>query len=127
MWNRNLLLSTIIVSSFAAVAPTAQAAVQVYIDTPPPAVRYEVVPAPRKGYVGAPGYWNWNNHRHVWARGHWERQRVGYYYHPNRWTQNEGRWTREGGRWDRNAPMGDRDHDGVPNIYDRQPDNPRRQ
>lgn len=139
MWRRKLLLSTIVASTFTAIAPSAQAAVEVFINTPPPAARYEVVPVPRAGHVWSPGYWNWRNNRHVWVKGRWERERVGYFYHPNRWTERDGRWLHERSRWDRNRPMGDRDRDGIPNAVDRdrdgdgvrnrvdrQPDNPRR-
>lgn len=126
MWNRKLLLGTIVASALGAIAPTAQAAVEVYVNTPPPAVRYEVVPAARTGYVWAPGYWNWRNNRHVWAKGHWERERTGYFYHPHRWTEWDNRWYYERSRWDRNRPNGDRDGDGVPNRLDRRPDDPTR-
>ena len=122
MWTRKLLLGTIVASTFAAVAPTAQAAVEVYVNIPPPAVRYEVVPAARAGYVWAPGYWNWRNNRHVWVKGNWQRERVGYFYHPHRWMEHDGRWKYERSRWDRNRPMGDRDRDGVPNARDRDRD-----
>ncbi|HEX3062957.1 MAG TPA: hypothetical protein VHP55_09795, partial [Usitatibacter sp.] len=92
---------------------------------------YEVVPAPRAGYVWVPGFWDWRGHRHVWMRGHWEREHHGMYWHPNRWVQNEGRWSLEHGHWDRerfaeNERRGDRDGDGVPNRFDRAPDNPYR-
>ena len=126
MWNRKLLLGIIVASTLGAIAPTAQAAVEVYVNTPPPAVRYEVVPAARTGYVWAPGYWNWRNNRHVWAKGHWERERAGYFYHPHRWTERDNRWYYERSRWDRNRPNGDRDGDGVPNRLDRRPDDPTR-
>ena len=122
MWTRKLLLGTIVASTLAAVAPTAHAAVQVYVNTPPPAARYEVVPAARSGYVWAPGYWNWRNNRHVWVKGGWQRERTGYYYHPNRWLERDGKWYNERSRWDRNRPMGDRDRDGVPNARDRDRD-----
>ena len=126
MLNRKLLLGAIVASTFAAIAPTAQAAVEVYVNTPPPAVRYEVVPSARAGYVWAPGYWNWRNNRHVWAKGHWERERTGYFYHPHRWTERENRWYYERSRWDRNRPNGDRDGDGVPNRLDSRPNDPTR-
>ena len=122
MWTRKLLLGTIVASTLAVVAPTAHAAVQVYVNTPPPAARYEVVPAARSGYVWAPGYWNWRNNRHVWVKGGWQRERTGYYYHPNRWLERDGKWYNERSRWDRNRPMGDRDRDGVPNARDRDRD-----
>ena len=96
MMNRTLLtaLAAAAVSTSALVAPAlvtpaaAQGNLNIQIGTAPPAPVYEVVPAPRAGYVWAPGY-----HR---------------YEH----------------RADR--AYGDRDHDGVPNIYDRHPDNPYR-
>jgi len=101
---------------------TASAETSVYFNVAPPAARYEVVPAPRRGYLWAPGYWNGRNNRHVWQAGHWERERTGYYYNQPAWTQRDNRWQLERGRWNK----GDRDGDGVPNSRDRQPDNPNR-
>ena len=60
-----------------AVPMTASAEVEIYFSAAPPAVRYEAVPAPRRGYLWAPGYWNGKNNRHVWQGGHWERERAG--------------------------------------------------
>jgi WXXGXW repeat (2 copies) len=51
---------------------TAQISLDVVIHTPPPPVRVEVVPAPRPGYVWAPGYWSWDSGRHIWHEGYWE-------------------------------------------------------
>jgi hypothetical protein len=50
------------------------------------------------------------------------RERHGYYYAPTRWVERDGRHYYYGGGWRR----GDRDGDGVPNRYDRAPDNPYR-
>ena len=110
MRTRQLILSDIEASTFSAVVPSAQARTEVFMNVPPPAVRYEAVPAPR----------------------------AGYYYHPNRWVERDGRWLNERSRWDRSRPLGDRDHDGIPNArdrdrdgdgvpnrLDRKPDNPR--
>jgi hypothetical protein len=96
----------------------------IVVQEAPPAARHEVVPAPRHGYVWAPGYWDWRNGHHVWVRGHWEKERRGMYYHPNRWVERDGRYVFERGRWDRQryAANGDRDRDGVPNRYDRDKD-----
>lgn len=88
----------------------------------PPAPRVEVVPAPRRGYVWAPGYWNWRGHRHYWVGGNWVRARRGYVYNQPTWVQEGDRWRFNRGAWAR----GDRDHDGVPNRFDRHPDNPNR-
>jgi hypothetical protein len=100
----------------------ASAAVGIYLNVAPPEGRYEAVPAPRRGYVWAPGYWNARSNHHVWQAGHWERQRTGYHYSQPTWTQRDSRWQLERGHWSR----GDVDGDGVPNGADRAPNNPNR-
>jgi hypothetical protein len=141
MLKRQWLLAALVASSISAISAPASAAVGIYLDVAPPAPRYEVVPASRVGFVWAPGYWDWRNGRHVWVRGHWVRERRGMYWHPDRWEQLDGRWTLQRGSWNREewrerrlaegAPrregLRDRDGDGVPDRYDRAPDNPRRQ
>jgi WXXGXW repeat (2 copies) len=66
----------------------------------PPAAQVEVVPGPRQGYVWSPGYYNYENNRHVWVNGESIREREGYTYQPNRWVERDGRWNLERGRWD---------------------------
>src|SRR5262249_2752749 len=110
---------------------------EIYVDVAPPAPRYEVVPAPRAGYVWAPGYWDWRHGHHVWVKGHWEREHHGMYWHPHHWEQVDGRWVMREGGWhneryvmrheEQPHRLRDRDHDGVPDRYDRAPDNPYRQ
>ena len=109
-----------------ALVTPAAAQVNISIGTPPPAPIYEVVPAPRAGYVWAPGFWRWGGGHHVWAKGHWMAERRGYSWVPDRWEHTNGSWHHAEGHWNRMAAMGDRDHDGVPNAYDRRPDNPYR-
>ena len=92
--------------------------VNVQFNAPPP-VRYEAVPAPRRGYVWAPGYWEPRGHRHVWRAGHWVQNRPGYMYRQPVWVQHGNRWDYRASRWDR-------DGDGVPNRHDRNPNNPHR-
>lgn len=104
----------------------AEVDLNVSIGVPPPPLRYEMVPAPRAGYVWAPGFWSWEGGRHVWVAGHWIGERRGYAWVPDRWEQVHGGWRHEPGHWNRQAAWGDRDHDGVPNAYDRHPDNPYR-
>ncbi len=103
-------------------AGTLAAPVNVDIRVGPPPPRVEVVPAPRRGHVWVPGYWNWRGHRHYWVGGTWVRERRGYVYHQPTWVHDGDRWRFNRGAWAR----GDRDHDGIPNRYDRHPDNPRR-
>lgn len=64
-------------AAFAPMPASAQVDVNLVIGTAPPPLRYESLPPPRHGYVWAPGYWNWNGHRHVWVSGHWLVERPG--------------------------------------------------
>ena len=94
--------------------PLASAAAT-YIDygygTPAQYERYAA--APRPGHVWVPGHREWDGYRHVWVRGHWERERG---YRDNGYRG-----------YARNVnPPWDRDGDGVPNRYDARPDNPYR-
>jgi hypothetical protein len=97
----------------------ANAAVTVYLNSAPPPLRVEAVPAPRHGYVWSAGHWNAKNNQHVWQAGHWEKERPGYHFVQPTWKE-QNRWEYHGGRWNK----GDRDGDGVPNSVDRRPDNP---
>jgi hypothetical protein len=75
------------------------------VEVAPPPPQVEVVPAPRPGYIWAPGYWNWEGGRHVWVDGRWVGERRGYAYVPDHWVEyNDGHgrhWHREPGHWDR--------------------------
>ncbi|WP_296444276.1 YXWGXW repeat-containing protein [Rhodoferax sp. UBA5149] len=121
---RKSLLAVLCVASLGVISVpiTASAATGIYFNIEPPPPRQEVVPAPRRGYVWAPGYWDARGQRHVWRAGHWERQRRGYHYIAPTWTQRDNRWELQRGRWNR----GDRDGDGVPNAADRAPSDPTR-
>ncbi|HUP97755.1 MAG TPA: hypothetical protein VM073_07435 [Usitatibacter sp.] len=128
MFKRKLLLAAFAAASIGLTAP-AMARVDVFVDVAPPAPRYEVVPAPRAGYVWQPGFYVWEGNRHHWRKGHWVRERKGYYWHPSRWEQRDGRYYFREGRWDRqrwadnrHRPGGDRDRDGIPNAADRDRD-----
>lgn len=128
MMKRKLLLAALAAASIGFTTLPASAATA-YVDVAPPAPRHEVVPSVRHGYVWQPGYWQWRDGRHVWARGHWVRERKGYHWHPSRWEERDGRWYFQSGRWDRQrwadsrrGPGGDRDRDGIPNAVDRDRD-----
>lgn len=131
MWKRKLLLGALAAAAIGVMPLPSLADTGIYVDIAPPSPRYEVEPAPRAGFVWVPGFWDWRGHRHVWVKGRFEREHHGMYWHPNRWVQHEGRWSLEHGHWDRerfaeNERRGDRDGDGVPNRFDRAPDNPYR-
>jgi hypothetical protein len=71
------------------VAPNTSRAYVIVGVAPPPA-RVEVVPAPRVGYVWAPGYWRWNGHRHFWVAGYWVPARPGWHWVPSHWSPYSG-------------------------------------
>ncbi len=121
---RKLMLAGLVAATLGSFAVPADARtdVDVVVNVGPPPVRYEVVPAPRVGYVWTPGYWDWRGHRHMWIAGHWVRARHGYYYTPARWVERDGGWVFYRGVW-----LRDRDRDGVPDRFDRAPNNPYRQ
>ncbi len=119
----SLAAAMLAVGALGAVASAPAAAQAVFqVQVAPPAPRYEAIPPPRGGYVWVPGYWDWRGNRHFWRAGYWERARPGYHYAPARWVQVGNHWEMHRGYWGR----GDRDGDGIPNRYDRHPNNPYR-
>ncbi len=101
------ILSTaaaIMIVSSAAFIPAqaiAQVGVSIVIGNAPPPPRYEAVPAARRGYEWAPGYWNWDGRRHVWSEGHWESARDGHHYQRPEWKQANNGWQLDRGGWQR--------------------------
>jgi hypothetical protein len=102
------------------------------ITVAPPAPRTEVVPAPRAGWIWAPGHYEYNDGQYAWTEGHWMHERSGYEYREPRWVQRgDGSWYLVGNSWehrfdDRHARGRDSDGDGVPDRFDRHPNNPNR-
>lgn len=106
MQTRNLaLLAALAFAGGAAVSVTppasAQTSFSITVGTPPPPLRYEVVPAPRPGYVWSRGYWRWNGYRYVWVGGSWYRARPGYVYYGPRWVHQGDRWVYRDRYWGR--------------------------
>ena len=67
----------------------------------PPEPRVVLVPAPRSGYVWAPGYWRWNSRDYDWIDGRWMRERRGERWVAAHWEERGGRWYFEQGHWER--------------------------
>src|SRR6187401_1888976 len=110
----------------------AQAQYTAIVQVAPPAPRHEVVPAPRAGWVWAPGHYEWRGGEYAWIDGQWMRDRSGYEYREARWVQRgDGSWVLVGNNWERRqaerearreermSPGGDFDRDGIANRYDR--------
>jgi len=110
---RHLILAALIATGAAMYLPlpamAQQVGVNIVIGNPPPPPRYEMVPAPRRGYVWAPGYWNWNGRRHVWVQGHWEHSRRGQVYMQPEWRHDREGWRLNRGGW-RNERHHGHDH-----------------
>jgi len=122
---KKILLAAMITASFGGLtAVTSASAAVVVVRTAPPAPREERIPAPRRGYVWAPGHWEWKHNRHTWVGGSWLRDRKGYVYHAPTWEERDGRWQMQRGNWARGNR--DNDGDGVRNKDDARPNNPNR-
>ena len=109
---RTLILSLLVTTATAVLPIVSRAAVDVSIGivVGPPAPLVEVVPAPRPGYVWAPGYWAWDGHRHFWIDGHWAIARPGYRWVPERWVRRGHHWYMERGRWERRHERREREY-----------------
>jgi hypothetical protein len=121
---KKLVIASLVAATFGAAALPAGARtnVDLIVNVAPPAPRYEVVAAPRVGFIWVPGYWDWRHGKHYWVRGQYVRHRPGFVYQPARWVDHGGRWGYVAPAWRAH----DRDGDGVPNRVDRFPDNPYR-
>ena len=93
---QSLLLSITLITSAAALA---QVSFSIHVGPPPPI--FETVPMLDPGYVWAPGYWAWNNDRHIWIRGRAMLGRTGYRWQPDRWEQRGDGYYRQPGNWAR--------------------------
>jgi len=107
---RSVLLYALIAMSSAAMPAAAQ--ISINIGFAPPSPRYEVIPAPRVGFAWAPGYWHWENQRHIWRNGRWIEARPGSHWVADRWETRDGRHHYKPGKWERVADRGDRDQGG---------------
>ena len=97
---RNLVAASILAATTSGVPALTQAR-EVYVAIAPPATIVETVPAERRGHAWAPGYWRWNGHKHVWARGNYVRAQPGRHWVAHNWEQRGDRWYFHNGRWER--------------------------
>lgn len=86
-------------AAFMPLPSMAQSGLNIFVNAAPPTPRYESIPAPRDGYVWAPGFWNWENNRHVWIAGRWEAARNGYQYQRAEWQRDNTGWRLNRGGW----------------------------
>ena len=100
MFMRNVMLCALIAVGTAATPAVAEVNISIDVGMAPPPQRYEAVPAPRSGYAWAPGYWQWEEQRHVWAPGRWIEARPGSYWVADRWEPRDGRHHYDPGHWE---------------------------
>jgi hypothetical protein len=99
MYMRNIVLCALITLGAAVMPAAAEVSIGINLGVAPPAPRYEVVPAPRSGYAWAPGYWHWEDERHVWSQGRWIAARPGSDWVADRWDARDGRHYYQPGHW----------------------------
>jgi len=61
-------------------APAMSAIEYIEVQTPPPALQVETIPAPVTGQVWVPGYYDYRDGHYAWVAGHMEPERTGYVY-----------------------------------------------
>jgi hypothetical protein len=96
MLTRKVMLPLAVALGFAA-APAMSAVVEyVVVQSPPPALQVETMPAPQAGMTWVPGAYEYRDGNYTWVQGRFEPDRVGYVYVAP--TYKEGRYYT--GRWD---------------------------
>jgi hypothetical protein len=110
MLQKKLFAAAIAAIGFAAFPAASQEVLFTTIDSPPPAMKVEVVPAPRVGYVYTPGYWDYKDRTYVWVEGTFVPERKGYVYVAPRYEQKEGKWRMYSSRW-----VTEEEHGGLRN------------
>ena len=99
-----LMLGAALPAYFVAPA-SAQIAVDISVDVPPPPLPYyEQPPIPAEGYIWAPGYWAWDTEAldYFWVPGTWvEPPQPELLWTPAWWGWIDGRYGFHPGYWDR--------------------------
>jgi YXWGXW repeat-containing protein len=111
MLQKKLLAAAVAAIGFAAFPAMSQEVIFTEIDSAPPAMKVEVVPATRAGYYYVPGYWDYQNRSYVWVEGKFVPERKGYVYVAPRYEERDGRWRMYAGRW----TSADEEHGGLRN------------
>lgn len=81
--------------------PPSRSEVRLGVRVAPPAPRVLVVPAERRGYVWAPGYWRQRGNRYTWVDGHYVRARQGEHWVADRYERRGEDWYYVAGHWER--------------------------
>ena len=74
---------------------------EINVDVAPPPAKAEGVPAPRSGYIWAPGYWDWSGHSYSWVSGNFVIERRNARWVADRWEAVGSQWHHVRGHWER--------------------------
>ena len=93
------LIAPLVAALGLAAIPALSATIEyVEVQSPPPALQVEVVPAPMTGKVWVPGYYDYKDGQYVWTSGRFEPTRQGYVYVAPRYDNGKyyvSRWDEE--------------------------------
>jgi hypothetical protein len=96
MLTRKVWAPLAVALGFAAVPAMSATVEYIVVQSPPPPMQGEAMPAPQTGMTWVPGYYDYRDGSYNWVAGHFEPQRVGYIYVAP--TYKEGRYYV--GRWE---------------------------
>ena len=80
-------------------APEPRSRVVISVRGEPPAPRVVVAPGARRGYIYAPGHWQWRGNRYVWVEGRYLKERRGHVWVADRYERRGNNWILIRGHW----------------------------
>lgn len=96
---RILVLGSLLAAGVSAMPAMSASPSEIINRTPPPYLRDEPTPEPRRGLVWSPGFWEWRGTRYKWSPGEWIKERPGHRWQPYGWEERDGRWHFVHGAW----------------------------
>jgi hypothetical protein len=75
-----LIAPLVLALGFSALPAMSATVEYIEVQSPPPVLQVETVPAPVAGQVWIPGYYEYKDGSYVWTAGHMEPAREGYVY-----------------------------------------------
>ena len=98
---RKLAVASLLVTCTSIAPQFALARADINVTIAPPPLREEVVPAPRHGYVWAPGYWAWDHNKYAWRTGTWMHERPHQHWVAHNWEHRGEHYYFSTGHWAR--------------------------
>jgi hypothetical protein len=98
MLKTKVLVPLVAALGFAAIPAMSATVEYIEVQTPPPALQVETVPAPQTGMTWVPGAYDYRDGQYAWTAGHYEPVREGYVYVAPVYKDGRyytGRWSEE--------------------------------